>query len=76
MNFRDYLTVADELSDADSEAHWRSAISRAYYAAFHVMKRTFQDVGVCRAAQGGSCVPQSPLEQFAGTLKSRNWAVG
>jgi uncharacterized protein (UPF0332 family) len=45
MNFRDYLTVADELSDADSEAHWRSAISRGYYAAFHVTKRLFQDVG-------------------------------
>lgn len=36
MKFRDYLDVADEFSEGDGEAHWRSAISRAYYAAFHV----------------------------------------
>ena len=34
MNFRDFLGVAMALPAAKSEAEWRSAISRAYYAAF------------------------------------------
>src|SRR5437660_388502 len=36
MNFRDYLTVATRLMTGATEADWRSAISRACYAAFHV----------------------------------------
>lgn len=38
MNFRDYLTLADALAHGTSEAEWRSASSRAYYAAFHVAR--------------------------------------
>ncbi len=33
---KDFLQVADRLIAATTEADWRSAISRAYYAAFHV----------------------------------------
>jgi hypothetical protein len=36
MDFRDYLSVATRLLAEATEADWRSAISRAYYAAFHV----------------------------------------
>lgn len=36
MDFRDFLPVAEALAQGDSEAEWRSASSRAYYAAFHV----------------------------------------
>lgn len=36
MNFRDYLTLARKLAAGATEAEWRSAVSRAYYAAFHV----------------------------------------
>jgi len=36
MNFRDYLTLAGTLAGGTTEAEWRSASSRAYYAAFHV----------------------------------------
>jgi uncharacterized protein (UPF0332 family) len=36
MDFRDYLTVALRLVAGATEADWRSAVSRAYYAAFHV----------------------------------------
>ena len=32
---RDFLVVANALAAAATEAEWRSAISRAYYAAFH-----------------------------------------
>ncbi len=31
----DFLAVAEELARGTTEAHWRSATSRAYYAAFH-----------------------------------------
>ena len=36
MNSRDFLPLAERLADDDSEAAWRTAVSRAYYAAFHV----------------------------------------
>ncbi len=36
MNFRDYLPLAVQLANGSTEAEWRSAVSRAYYAAFHV----------------------------------------
>lgn len=45
MNFRDFLQVASELASGPTEAHWRSAVSRAYYAAFHVACQLFVDLG-------------------------------
>jgi uncharacterized protein (UPF0332 family) len=39
MDFRDYLKLAIALRDGPTEAEWRSASSRAYYAAFHVARR-------------------------------------
>src|SRR5207244_2339025 len=38
MDGRDFLKVAEDLAVGDSEAEWRSAISRAYYGAFHVAR--------------------------------------
>lgn len=35
MRPREYLDLADELATGAREAEWRSAASRAYYAAFH-----------------------------------------
>jgi hypothetical protein len=35
MDWRDYLTLAQELSESPDEAEKRSAISRAYYALFN-----------------------------------------
>jgi uncharacterized protein (UPF0332 family) len=32
-----FLTLAESLAEESSEAAWRSAVSRAYYAAFHVV---------------------------------------
>ena len=31
----DFLTLASELCVGTAETHWRSAVSRAYYAAYH-----------------------------------------
>ena len=38
MDGTDFLNVAEELANAGAEAHWRSSISRSYYAAFHHLK--------------------------------------
>jgi uncharacterized protein (UPF0332 family) len=38
MDFRDYLNLARTLVAGPTEAEWRSATSRAYYAAFHVAR--------------------------------------
>lgn len=45
MNFREYLTLARTLASGTTEAEWRSASSRAYYAAFHVAKLLLHDLG-------------------------------
>lgn len=44
MNFRDYLTLARTLAGGTTEAEWRSALSRAYYAAFHVASLLLLDL--------------------------------
>ena len=36
MNWRDFLSLAARLAGGATEADWRTAVSRAYYAAFHV----------------------------------------
>jgi uncharacterized protein (UPF0332 family) len=45
MNFRDFLKVAIALAAGTTEAEWRSAVSRAYYAAFHVGRLLLHDLG-------------------------------
>ncbi len=38
MNGRDFLATARRLANGTDESDWRSAVSRAYYAAFHVAR--------------------------------------
>jgi uncharacterized protein (UPF0332 family) len=38
MNGRDFLPAASRLASSPEEADWRSAASRAYYAAFHAAR--------------------------------------
>jgi uncharacterized protein (UPF0332 family) len=45
MDARNFLTTADHLAQGATEADWRSAVSRAYYAAFHVARRLFTTCG-------------------------------
>jgi hypothetical protein len=45
MDPHDFLDVADELSRGTREADWRSAVSRAYYAAFHVARSLLVEQG-------------------------------
>lgn len=42
---REYLLLARRLAAGSTEAEWRSAISRAYYAVFHLVLRFFEDLG-------------------------------
>src|SRR5438445_3393042 len=45
MNGRDFLTLASKLLAETTEAAWRSAVSRAYYAAFHEARQLLRDLG-------------------------------
>jgi uncharacterized protein (UPF0332 family) len=45
MKGHDFLIVAQNLARDSTEAAWRSAISRAYYAAFHVARELMTDLG-------------------------------
>ena len=44
MDERDFLALAKLLASENTEAAWRSAVSRAYYAAFHVARRLMEDL--------------------------------
>jgi hypothetical protein len=45
MDARNFLTLADALSQCSTEAEWRTAISRGYYATFHFARELFIDCG-------------------------------
>jgi len=45
MSPRDVLAVAEELCDGATEAFWRAAIGRGYFAAFHAARQLLQQAG-------------------------------
>jgi uncharacterized protein (UPF0332 family) len=45
MNAQHFLTLARALAAGNSEAEWRTAISRAYYATFHTARELLHDLG-------------------------------
>ena len=45
MNPREFLALARVLSLDTTQAAWRTAVSRAYYAAFHVARLLLTDLG-------------------------------
>ena len=45
MKPHDFLDLAEALALGDGEAEWRSAASRAYYAAFHVARLLLENAG-------------------------------
>src|SRR5208337_4398264 len=45
MNGRDFLPLARNLAALPTEVAWRSALSRAYYAAFHVARDLLESMG-------------------------------
>jgi uncharacterized protein (UPF0332 family) len=45
MTGRGFLTLAARLTSGTEEADWRTAVSRAYYAAFHAARSLLTDLG-------------------------------
>jgi uncharacterized protein (UPF0332 family) len=45
MNEREFLALAFALAAGPTEGHWRTAVSRAYYAAFHTARRLLSQLG-------------------------------
>jgi uncharacterized protein (UPF0332 family) len=45
MSGVDFLPLANRLAAGASESEWRTAISRAYYAAFHVARQLLEELG-------------------------------
>lgn len=45
MNGRAFLDLARGLAADPTEAAWRTAVSRAYYAVFHVARELMEDLG-------------------------------
>ncbi len=45
MDPKDFLRVANDLAQSNKAAELRSAVSRAYYAAFHVARKLLVDMG-------------------------------
>src|SRR5436305_11388317 len=44
MNWREFLALGNRLATGTTEADWRTAVSRAYYAAFHVARQLLADL--------------------------------
>jgi uncharacterized protein (UPF0332 family) len=42
---RDFLAVSKYLAARGTEAEWRTAVSRAYFAVFHVARNLMEDLG-------------------------------
>lgn len=87
MNPRDFLEVAQTLITGASEAEWRSAVSRAYYAAFHVAQRLLEQCGFAvpqaerahgylwlRLANSGHMDVQQAGNDLSFLRRMRNWA--
>ena len=47
MNPSDFISLAVKLSYSRQEAELRTAVSRAYYGAFHVAREALEDCGIC-----------------------------
>ena len=86
MSTRDLLEVADELLGGLKEAHWRSAVSRAYYAAFHEARRLLGQCGF-PAPKGeqahaylwlrlSNCGREQPADQPQTTLRRERTEAG
>jgi uncharacterized protein (UPF0332 family) len=74
MTGTDFLLVARALAKEKTEAAWRSSVSRAYYAAFHVARHLMRDLGfvVPRSEQAHTYLERrlsnsgEPQVEFAG----------
>jgi uncharacterized protein (UPF0332 family) len=87
MDPGDFLDVADEWAGGTREAEWRSAVSRAYYAAFDTARQLLQAAGFVvpqaeqapaylwlRLANAGHPDIQRAGNDLRSLRRQRNWA--
>src|SRR5436190_1167712 len=87
MDFRDFLALASTLAIGTTEAEWRTANSRSYYAAFHVARRLLLDLGFrvpqadrahaylwLRLSNAGVAEVQAAGRRLRDLRRERNWA--
>lgn len=48
MDWNEYLIVAQELARGNTQGHYRAAISRAYYAAYNIIREKFRYTAVSK----------------------------
>jgi uncharacterized protein (UPF0332 family) len=86
MTGRDFLPLARRLAGGSDEAEWRTAVSQAYYAAFHVARDLLTGLGfrVPRADRahdylyrrlnnGGLTTVQFAADRLLELRRLRNW---
>ena len=78
MNGREFLVAAKGLLLTATEATDRSAVSRAYYAAFHVGRRLLEDLGftVPRTERGHAHVWLRLPNCGQGVRRRSRWPAG
>lgn len=87
MKGRDFLRVASVLVAGATEEEWRTAVSRAYYAAFHVARLLLLDSGFrvpqadrahaylwLRLSNCGDAVVAGAGADLTSLRRQRNWA--
>ncbi len=87
MTGTDFLPLASSLAAGTTEAEWRTAVSRAYYAAFHVARELLESFGFrvprsdrahahvwLRLGNCGDPVVQAAAGDFQGLRSDRNLA--
>jgi uncharacterized protein (UPF0332 family) len=87
MNPREFLDVAGDLAVGWREGDWRSAVSRAYYAVFHVARTLLRQAGFVvpqgeqahgylwlRLSNSGHTDVQQTGTDLKELRRARNWA--
>ena len=87
MDARNFLALAQQLSLSATEAAWRSAVSRAYYAAFHTARQLMESLGFhvpradrahaylwLRLANCGELQVENAGQALNDLRRDRNWA--
>ena len=87
MHGRDFYSLASVLVKGSTEAEWRSAVSRAYYAAFHLARNLLLGCGFqvprgdqahaylwLRLSNSKNADAESAGRDLKSVRSSRNWA--
>lgn len=78
MQGKDFIQIAGELSGGQKEGHWRSAASRAYYAAFHASADSLKnhDLHIPRNAEAHNITVECLAHSGDDTLREAASGLG